>query len=159
MGNIPKRFEFTDAMRATVEEFAKKPPIIQSEWVKELQTELNSLITTFSDSSKKDIVLSLKETREIWDTIMECIFRKVVNENTPVRIGQLGILAPHIAAPNIRELVTSWDVTGNDRKVQQIRKAAIAARKSVKIKRKYVTAIDGMGQLIKDKKDAIEYLD
>ena len=159
MESIPKRFEFTEETKNVIKEIVKKPPLIQGDWIKELQNELNCLATTFTDTSKKNIVFSLKETREIWDMITDCIFKKVVEENTPVRIGQLGILAPHIAAPNIRELVTSWDVTGNDRKVQQIRKAAIAARKSVKIKRKYVTAIDGMGQLIKDKKDAIEYLD
>lgn len=158
MSNMPKSFEFTEDMVNEVQALNKKPPMLQGDWIKELQFELNKLTPSFSEASKKNIVFSLKETREIWDMITDMMLRKVIDEDTPVRLGQIGILAPFVTAPSIRELVTSWDATGTGDKVRQVRTAALAARKSIKLKRKYGIAIDNRGNMIVNKKDAIEYM-
>ena len=50
MSNMPKSFEFTEDMVNEVQALNKKPSMLQGDWIKELQFELNKLTPSFSEA-------------------------------------------------------------------------------------------------------------
>jgi hypothetical protein len=136
---LPPEFVLAEAVIETWKQ--REAPMHKVELIKAFQESLRNFDGNFT--------FTLQETEKIYNAFLSTLSDQIITNGRAIKLGSIGIIYLGTRMPTVRPVIYKWEKnTGEASTERNTKMAAMAAKRTIRIRHSHSFYVDGQGNYI-----------